>query len=717
MSFLAVTTLSFGQKKDFTLDEIWSGGKFRAKSVYGIRSLSSGKHYTSIQSLDGGRKAILKYEYASGKVVDTILSTDQLKYDGKTLELSSYTFSKDETKLLIPTESESIYRYSTKEHNFIYNTKDQSVTPLSDGAKQRYATFSPQANKVAFVRENNIFIKDLSNKKEIRITQDGLFNQIINGATDWVYEEEFAFDKAFFWSADGKKIAYYKFDESKVKEFNMAKYGKLYPEDYRFKYPKAGEENAKVSIHIYDLEKASTLNVELSQTFEYIPRIKWTNDPNLLTIQIMNRHQSQLDLLLVNATSGSIKPILTEKSDTYVEVGDYLTFVPNSSDFVWSSERSGYNHLYLYNLEGKIVKTLTEGSYDVTDFYGLDDSGTLYYQAAEDSPLGRQIYKLEIKSSKKTKLTSGKGTHSAKFSQSKEYFIDNYSAANQIPQTILLNSKGKEVRVLESNAKLKATMDEYKTSNLEFMTIPNTEGGVLNAWMIKPDNFDANKKYPVLMYVYGGPGSQTVKNSWGYSNYLWYQYLAQQGYIVVSVDNRGTGARGAKFKKITYKQMGKYESQDQIDAAKYLAKQNYVDAKRIGIWGWSYGGYMSSLCLFKAADVFSTAIAVAPVTNWRYYDTIYTERYMQTPQENGKGYDDNSPINHVEKLEGKFLLVHGTADDNVHYQNSIEMVDALVKAGKQFDSFFYPDKNHSIYGGNTRLHLYTMMTNFLVENL
>ena len=581
-----------------------------------------------------------------------------------------------------------------------------------------YATFSPSADKVGFVRDNNLFYVDLKTMKETAVTTDGEYNKIINGASDWVYEEELVLVQAFQWANDGSQIAFYKFDESRVKQFNMAMYGSLYPTDYEFKYPKAGEENSKVSIHVYHLENGNTVDVELTKPYEYITAIQWTKSENQLALLCSNRHQNELDINIANTTTGKVKTTYTETSDTYIEMPFFIEFMEDQKSYIVLSERDGFNHIYQHFLNGGKVNQITKGEFDITELYGIDEKNKkVYFQSAEVSPMERHIYSIGLNGKSKKKLTAKAGTNDASFSNSFDYFINYHTDANH-PYYITLNTNdGKVKRVLEDNKALNEKLDQLAIAPKEFFSFKTSEGISLNAWMIKPANFDASKKYPVFLTIYGGPGSQTVTDSWGSSNYFWHQMLAQQGYIVVSVDNRGTGARGAEFKKCTYKQLGKLEVLDQIEAAKHFATLPYVDEDRIGVQGWSYGGFMSSNLLLKGAEQFKMAIAVAPVTNWRFYDSIYTERYMQTPQENPEGYDDNSPINHVGKLEGKYLLVHGTADDNVHYQNAAEMTTALVNADKQFTQFSYPDKNHGIYGGNTRFHLYTLMTNFIKENL
>ena len=703
----------FAQEKMIQLEDIWASRTFSPEWVWGINSMNDGIHYSSLNYGDKN-VYITEYSYETGDSISTIVDSKDL--DG--ISFSDYSFSEDEKKVLLPTETESIYRYSSRSNYFVYDRETKTAQELSEG-KQRLAQFSPDASKVAFVKENNIFIKDITNNTELQVTFDGEINKIINGATDWVYEEEFAFDNGMQWNTSGNKIAYYRFNEEKVPEFSMDLFTDLYPSQSQFKYPKAGETNSTVELFIYDLnsKKTTKANINVEEEF-YIPRIKWTLDENILSVQRMNRHQNQLDFILVDAKDGSSQTIFTENDAAYIDVTDNLTFLNDGKYFIWTSEKSGYNHIYLYNLKGKQVRQITKGNYDVTDFYGIDESNnTVYFASSERSPMHRDVYAVQLNGKNKKTLTNKIGTNSATFSTNYKYFINQYSNANSPYYFSLFDAKGNEVRMLKDNSNLNNSLAEYALSQKEFFNFKTTEGIDLNGWMMKPHNFDETKQYPVFMYLYGGPGSQQVTDSWGGSNFLWYQMLTQQGYIVACVDNRGTGARGSEFKKCTYQQLGKLETEDQIEANRYLANLPYVDGSRIGIFGWSYGGYMSSLCLLKGADEFKMAIAVAPVTNWRYYDTIYTERYMRTPQENASGYDDNSPINHVEKLKGKYLLVHGSADDNVHYQNTMEMTNALVNANKQFDLFIYPNKNHGIYGGYTRLHLFTKMTNFIKENL
>lgn len=715
-----VSSSAFAQtKKDITLEDIFKKGTFSARGVSGFHSMNDGKSYVSIETdQKSNLKFVAKNNYADGKMISALFQESDLIFNGKTLPIST-DFNADESKVLIAQDEEPIYRHSTKANYFVYDLKSKKITEVSPKGKQLFAAFSPDGNKIGFMRDNNLFIKDLVSGDEKQITHDGKFNSIINGGTDWVYEEEFAFTRAFFWSPDSKKIAYYKFDESRVPEFSMTISKDLYPTEYKFKYPKAGEKNSEVSIHIYNLMDNATLNVNIGpEKDQYIPRIKWTNDPNTVCILRMNRHQNKLEYLFANALTGNSKITLTEENKYYVEINDDLTFLNNGKQFILTNESNGFNHIYLYDINGKLIRQITKGNWEITSLYGIDEkTGTIYYQSTESSPLRRDIYSVNLDGKSKNRISKTDGTNNAIFSSDFSYYILNHSSSTT-PNYITLNAKGgKEIRVLQDNARVKQANLDYNVGTTDFFKMTTSEGVELNGFMIKPANFNASKKYPVFMYVYGGPGSQNVADSWGGSRNMWLNYLAQKGYIVACVDNRGTGFRGADFKKITYKEIGKYETIDQIEVAKWFGKQSYVDANRIGIWGWSYGGYMSSLCITKGADVFSMAIAVAPVTTWRFYDSIYTERYLRTPQENPSGYDDNSPINFAKNLKGKFLLIHGTGDDNVHFQNSVMFSEALIQANVPFDQAYYPNRSHNISGGNTSIHLYTKMTNFVLKNL
>ncbi|TVQ88269.1 MAG: S9 family peptidase [Bacteroidetes bacterium] len=699
------------------IEEIWQERKFVPRSIRLGKSMMDGEHYTRVEN----NHKINKYEYSSGEFVKTIIDIDGMLRDteGNTPKIDNYFFSPVEDKLLLAFNTQSIYRYSSISEFFVYDLDSQILMPLSENGMQRIPHFSPDGNRVAFVRDNNIFVMDLLSGHEAQITHDGRHNEIINGTTDWVYEEEFGFTIGFQWSPDGNKIAFYRFDETHVKEFMMLIYGYLYPYEYRFKYPKAGEENAHVTIHIYDFKSNSILKIDTGEETDiYIPRIKWTQDPGQLAVFRMNRLQNLLEILLADAETGQTKLMYEEKNKYYIDITDDLTFIQDGKTFIISSEKDGFNHLYHYNMNGTQVTQITQGNWEVSKFLGIDEKNKLiYFTSSKENPKERHLFSIGLDGNNLIKLTTEKGYHDPSFSENFRYFINNHSRIQTPPVYTIHTADGSKIRLLEDNADLKNTIADYGFVVPEFFTIPINDDTELNAWMMKPSDFSPEKEYPLFMYAYGGPGSQRVTHRWNAFNGAWFQMLTQMGYIVVSVDNRGTGARGEEFKKMTYLQLGKYETLDQIEAARYLSEKSYIDKNNIAIFGWSYGGYISSLAIAWGSDVFSAAIAVAPVTNWRFYDTIYTERYMRTPQENPDGYDDNSPINHVDKINGAYLLVHGSADDNVHYQNTMEMAKALIEADVDFEMMIYPNHNHGISGGNARLHLYRYMTDFLERKL
>ena len=704
------------QTDSFSLNKIWDGS-FRTQGLTALHSMKNGQQY-SVLNFDRstGSTSIDLYDYitfSKVKVIATSKTMEAIPY------FTNYTFSANESKLILETNTESIFRYSVLGNYYVYDIYLEKLDLISEHKIQE-PTFSPDGTKVAYGLNNNLYVKDLISGDTKQITFDGEKNRIINGITDWVYEEEFAFVRAFEWNASSDRIAFIRFDETEVPEFSMDVYGTdLYQTQNVFKYPKAGEKNAIVSLHFYDLNTDKTATVPLSTSYNdfYIPRIKWTNDANVLSAQYMNRHQNKLDLWLINPEKGDANLVLSETDDAYVDVTDNLTFLEDNS-FLWTSERDGFNHLYHYSKTGQLKKQITKGAWEVTAYYGYNESeNAIYYQSVENGSINRDVYSVRLNGKRKIRLSSQVGTNDASFSADFTYFIKTFSSANIPTKYTLHDSKtGRLVRNIKDNSALKNTLSYYKYSNKEFSTL-NVNGNDLNMWMLKPSDFDATKTYPLLMFQYSGPGSQRVVNKWNSSRDYWHQYLAQQGYIVVCVDGRGTGFKGSDFKKVTYLNLVKYETEDQIQAAKQIGSLPYIDASRIGIWGWSFGGHMSTNCLLKGNDVFKMAIAVAPVTSWRFYDTIYTERFMRTPQENPGGYDDNSPFNYPELLKGDYLLIHGSGDDNVHVQHTMRMVEALIQANKQFEWSIYPDKNHGIYGGNTTMHLYTKMTNFLHEKL
>ncbi len=707
------TNASKNSAKEITLEDIWQKGTFRTQRLGGFHAMEKGDFYVVI---NGHGQQLDKYSYKTLEKVETLVDAKDL--DGVNT-LYDYSFSSEENKIIFGTEKEQIFRHSYRGIYYVYDLQSKQLTKISE-EKIQEPTFSPDANKVAYMFKNNMYVKNLTTNLTKQITYDGNKNSIINGITDWVYEEEFSFVRAFEWNADSNKLAYIRFDESDVPEFSMDIFGNdLYPKQQVFKYPKAGENNAKVTLHIYNLQTQSNQKVDLGDKQQYyMPRMQWTNKANTLCVTTLNRHQNNLNLLYVDGNTLQSALILNEKDAAYVDITDNLTFL-NDNSFIWTSEKDGFNHIYHYNENGNLINQVTKGNWEVTSYYGYDDkTSRIYFQSTQDGSTNRTIATVNLDGSNLKKLSAKIGDNAAAFSNSFNYYINTFSNA-ETPYIYTLNESktGKEIKIIKENSQLTTTLKAYHIANKEFSTI-TTKDGTFNIWMIKPADFDPSKKHPLLMYQYSGPGSQYVSNRWNGANDYWYYMLAQKGYIIACVDGRGTGFKGRDFKKITQKELGKYEVIDQIEVAKALGKRNYIDVERIGIWGWSYGGFMSTNCILKGNDVFSTAIAVAPVTSWRFYDTIYTERYMQTPQENASGYDDNSPINYANKLKGNYLLVHGSGDDNVHVQNTMRMINALVLANKQFDLFIYPDRTHGIYSTrNDRLHLYKKMTDFILTNL
>ena len=680
-------------------------GTFEQKTVSGVRSLSDGERYTTMSD---GR--VLCFSYRTGEPAGVLFDASAPE---PRIEFTDYVLSADERRLLLTTDVEPIYRHSFTAEYWIYDRQDGSLRRLSQGGPQQQAQFSPDGSRVAFVRGGNLFVADPTAGSERQLTFDGRFNHIINGLPDWVYEEEFSFARAFAWSPDGRKIAYLRFDESRVKQYNMNRFaGGLYPENYTFKYPKAGEQNSVVELYCCDAADGSTVRMDTGeQTDQYIPRLFWT-PTGQLGFYRLNRLQNHFEVLLCDS-SGASRVVYDERNDRYVERvdGRTVTFLPDGDRFVVRSERDGFMHLYLYGVSEGLLGRITSGEWEVTELLGIEGD-RVYYLSTETSPLRRDLYTVRLDGRGKRRLTGGDGTYRIAPSRGFRYFISYFSNVRTPNRVTLHRSDGRLVRTLEDNAALRTKLDELQVPVKEFFRFATSEGVELNGYMVRPNGFDSSRRYPVLMTQYSGPGSQQAADRWTIG---WEDVLVQQGYIVACVDGRGTGFRGEEFKKCTYGELGKYETVDQIEAARYLASLPYVDPDRIGIYGWSYGGFMALNCILKGNDVFRAAIAVAPVTSWRFYDTIYTEIYNGLPQDNPSGYDDNSPIHFADRLKGKLLIAHGTGDDNVHIQNTYEMITKLVEYDKPFELYVYPDRNHGM--GPSRHHLMERCIEFVQRNL
>lgn len=689
-----VPMLVNAQKKKITLEDIYKNYTFRGESVGGFDDEESGK------ILSDENKSLLKQ---------------------KNINTSDNSISPAKDKILFFDQREHIYRRSSKAYTYLFDLSTKSVKKI-DTAKILHATFSPDGSRIAYVKNNNLYIYSIAEDKSKAVTTDGRWNYVINGNCDWVYEEEFSFSRAFEWSPNGKYLAYYRFDESKVKEYNMTVYNDYYNADYRYKYPKAGEDNSKVEIHILNTETGQNILARYDTGDIYIPRIQWIPAQEQLVVFWLNRHQDDLKLLNTNPATGAASILYEEKNKYYVDIdNERFDFLKDGKQLLYSSEKNGFWHLYLRSIgTGKEVQ-LSKGSFDVADINGIDEKNKkVYYTAAYPRPMDRTAFVVDFGGSKNIALTNDMAWHNVTFNSDFTKMYDSRSDINTPPSVTLYDVQNgialKNPVVKGSNEALKNKLAEYDIAKASFIQVPNGKGEMLNGYILKPSNFDPARKYPVLFCNYGGPGSQTVANRYGVTSY-WHQYLAERGFIIVGFDNTGTGFRGEEFKKKTYLQLGKYEIEDQIAAAKWLATQSYVDATRIGHWGWSFGGFMSALAISKGSDIFSFAISVAPVTSWRFYDNIYTERYMRTPQENKASYDENAPLHYVNNIKGKYLLIHGTGDDNVHFQNSVELAEAMIQANVPFDCAYYPNKNHGISGGNTTYHLWTRMSNWLIQNV
>lgn len=716
---LVATLVTFGQTKKITIEDIWNDFKFYPRGVAGYTAMPKSDYYTVIK-----RAGIERYSFATGERVDMLLSNDDLERLShgavNISKVSGYEFSSDEKRMVIAVEEESIWRRSSLAFYYVYDLVNKTLTMVADtNTKLHFAFLSEDGSKVLFARDCDLFYQDMATGKITRITSDGKENAILNGYADWVYEEELDMSSAASWSPDGTKIAFLRFDESRVKEYNFALYDNLYPTDFKYKYPKAGEDNSLVDVYIYDVAAAQLTKIDLGDNSNcYFPRVYWLPNSTDAVVLKLNRHQNQLDFIRYNTVTKAQDIIYTDKNDKWLDVTDDYYFLKDGKTMIVTSERDGFNHIYKVTLGGE-VKQLTSGKWEVNKIQYVNEAKKqIYYLSNESGVLNRDLYVVNFDGKKKALISSGDGWNQTVFSPNGNFYRNQYSNLNTLPIYTIRDAKGKELRVLNDNQNVQNTMNEYGFVKREIISFTTADGTQLNGWMMKPANFDPNKKYPVMMNCYGGPGSQQVENAYqSAQDYAFYQMLAQHGYISVCVDGRGTATRGDEFKKIIYQQMGKYEAIDQIATANWLKTLPYVDGSRIGIWGWSFGGYLSALSMFRGEGAFKMAISVAPVTNWRYYDNVYTERFMRTPQENPDGYDMNSPTTYANQLKGKYLLIHGTADDNVHFQNAMELIKGLNEAGVEYDQFFFPNKNHFILGGNTRTYLYTKLAKYILENL
>ena len=721
LALSAVSSVWAQARKPLTLEDIFSSDRFQGKTVANIRWSPDGSSFTFTKTEfrdDIGEPVgkIYRHDVESG--IETLfLDISSLEFQGEPVKMSDYRIALDQKQVLITGTRKKIWRHSFWASHYIYDIEKGRLTDLADNAQNlQNVSFSPDGRHIAYAQDNNLFVADVTRGLARVVTSD-VSGDILNGVFDWVYEEEFGRADAYRWSPDSKKIAYWRTDQSRVKTFVLLDELSAYSVPIRFKYPKVGEQNAIVNIGVMDVENGNTVWMDIGDNDDsYIPRIDWADSSQTLAIQRLNRKQNRKQLLLADVSTGETRVVVTDTDTAWVDVTDDFIFLEKTRQFVWTSERSGFRHIYVSDFAGGETEPITGGDWEVSSVIGVDDDGGwVYFYAKKDSPIEQHIYRTKLTGKKLQKITRKPGWHSGKFSKDFQHFVHFYSNSKTPTQILLTRSNGKLIRILEEN-KI-AAFDEYDMVYPEFLSFQTEDGVTLNGLMLKPADFDRRKKYPVIVYGYGGPGSQVVVNRWSGKRHLWHQLMTQKGYLVFSIDNRGTGARGKAFKNLAYGDISKWAVEDHIEGAKYLATLPYVDASRIGFWGWSGGGYLACMLLTRGADYFRTGVAVAPVTDFRNYDTIWTERYMGLLSENEEGYQAANVNNYADRLKGNLLIIHGTGDDNVHPLNTMQFVDALVKENRQFDLMLYPNRNHGISGGNTRLHLYTLITDYFLENL
>ena len=713
---LLLQFLAYPQQQ-ITVDDIYTNPDFYPEKLNEFHWLKDGNSFTYLNKAAGSYySSIYEHNIATGEEKILVPGNNLIANDSSQVSIENYQWSPD-NKYMLFTGILPARKLKTGGNFYVYDmSKEKIIYSILSDEKQENIRFSPDSRKIGFVRDNNLFVFDLKSGKEKQLTFDGS-NDILNGVFDWVYEEEFSIISGWTWSPDSKTIAFWRLDQSFVPIYRIPRYDSLYLRLRITHYPTAGKHNSLVKIGVVNINTGNTNWMDTGNNTDiYIPRIKFTRDPEILSVQRLNRLQNKIDLLFCNINTGESKVILTDTDTAWVSVFDDLYFLKDSKRFIWPSERDGYKHFYLYDYQGNLINQITKGDWEVNQLLSVDENkNKLYYSSDERAPIFLDFCSIDLNGKNRKFITEKQGYHKINISPNNNFFTDEFSTANSLTATYLCKINGEIIDSL-----IIPDMSFYKDYNfspLRFLNFKTTDGILLNAFIIKPNDFDSTKKYPVLIYNYSGPGSQSVVDKWLGTDYLWHEFLVQKGYIIFCLDNRGTGGRGKSFKDIVYKHLGKWELNDQIEGAKYLASISYVDKNRIGIWGWSYGGYMSALIILKGADYFKTAVSVAPVIHWKFYDTIYTERYMQTPELNPEGYEESSPLNYVSNLKGKFLIIHGTADDNVHFQNTVTMVSKLEEFNKQFETMFYPGKLHGISGEITRIHLFSLMTNFILNNL